>query len=93
MSEQLVDERTLLATAAAPFVRSGMKVESELPGILVVRASQIKIPVGFMLFLTLITVGFWIPVWILLVCLPRVNRRTFTIEDGVVVSKSSWRNA
>lgn len=94
MSEQAVSRDQLLAAAAAPYLRSGYRVESQVPGTLVLVAAKIKIPVVFNLILTAVTVGFWIPVWAVMVALPRVNRRTFTIgPDGAVVVQKSWRSA
>ncbi|SEE18958.1 hypothetical protein SAMN04489740_0845 [Arthrobacter alpinus] len=91
MDESQADERALLSAAAAPLLKAGYKVESDIPGTLVLVAGQIKIPVGLMLILTVVTVGFWIPLWLLLFCLPRVNRHTFAVVDGVVVDTKSWR--
>jgi hypothetical protein len=94
MSEATVSQDALLGAAAAPYLKSGYRVESQVPGTLVVVAPKIKVPVFFNLLLTVVTVGFWIPVWGVLVLLPRVNRRTFTIgPDGAVVMRKSWRSA
>lgn len=93
MTEQSVDERALFAAAAASYIKAGYRVESDVPGMLVVVAAQLKIPVGLMLVLTVITFGLWLPVWGVLWGLPRVNRHTFTMADGAVVNTSTWRTA
>jgi hypothetical protein len=63
MSEATVSQDALLGAAAAPYLKSGYRVESQVPGTLVVVAPKIKVPVFFNLLLTVVTVGFWIPVW------------------------------
>jgi hypothetical protein len=94
MSEATVSQDALLGAAAAPYLKSGYKVESQVPGTLVLVAAKIPVPVGVMLILTVVTVGFWIPVWAVLAALPRVSRLTFTLgPDGSVVKRKSWRSA
>jgi hypothetical protein len=91
MDETLTGQDALYA-AAAPSLKAGYRIESQAPGVLVLVAPKMKLPVGFMLLLCVVTFGIWIPVWLFLASLPRVNRVTFTLGgDGAVVKSRSWR--
>ena len=92
MSESaVITDRALLSDAATPWLKAGYRIESQASGVMVLVASPIPVPVGLMIILSIVTLGLWIPIWVLLFSLPRVNRRTLTIVDGDVVTTKSWR--
>jgi len=94
MSEEtVIDERALLAEAAAPLLKSGYRVESDVPGVLVLVAPKIKIGGVGLVILSVLTFGIVFVLWMGALMLPRVHRVTFTVVDGVVVKTKKWSHA
>jgi len=94
MSEEtIVDERALLAAAAAPLLKAGYRVESDLPGVLVLVAPKIKIGGVGLVILSFLTFGIVFVLWMGALMLPRVHRVTFTVVDGAVVKTKKWSHA
>lgn len=94
MSEETVIEpRTLLAEAAIPLLKGGYRIESEAPGVMVLVAAKITLPVMGLFILSFLTFGIVFVLWMGFLMLPRVSRVTFTIVDGAVVKTKSWMYA
>lgn len=91
MSEQTVtSERELIAAAAAPLLKAGYRVESDVPGTMVLVAAKIKVGGVGLVILSFLTFGIVFVLWMGVLMLPRVHRVTLTIEDGVVVKTKRW---
>lgn len=91
MSEEtIVDERTLLSEAARPLLKAGYKVESDVPGTMVLVAAKIKVGGVGLVILSFLTFGIVFVLWMGALMLPRVHRVTLTVEDGVVVKTKHW---
>ena len=94
MSEDtVIDERALLAAAAAPLLKAGYRVESDLPGVLVLVAPKLKIGGVGLVILSFLTFGIVFVLWMGALMLPRVHRVTFTVVDGEVVKSKKWSHA
>jgi hypothetical protein len=94
MSEETVtDERTLLAEAAAPLLKAGYRVESDVPGTMVLVAAKIRIGGVGLVILSFLTFGIVFVLWMGALMLPRVHRVTLTVVDGEVVKTKHWMYA
>lgn len=94
MSEEtVVADRVLISEAAARWLKAGYRIESETDGIMVLVAKKITLPWVGPLILSILTFGIFFVIWMGLLMLPRVNRKTITVENGVAVTVSSWRYA
>lgn len=89
----IAGDRVLLAEAATPLLKSGYRIESEAPGVMVLVAAKIKSPIVGPLILSVLTFGIFFVIWMGLLSLPRVHRVTLTVVDGQVVRSKSWRYA
>lgn len=91
MSEQTVtSERELIAAAAAPLLKAGYRVESDVPGTMVLVAAKIKIGGLGLVILSFLTFGIVFVLWMGVLMLPRVHRVTLTVVDGEVVKTKHW---
>lgn len=93
MTESVIDERVLLSAAAAPLLKSGYRVESEVSGVMVLVAAKIKIGGLGLVVLSFLTFGIVFVLWMGALMLPRVHRVTLTVVDGVVVKSTKWSHA
>lgn len=87
--------QTKLEAEAARFLRTGhYRVESSLPGTIVLVAAPLRLPVLSMLALTAITFGAVGLLWLVwgLFC-PKVSRVTLTAAGGAVVKRRTWHFA
>lgn len=84
-----------LEREAARFLRTGhYRVESSLPGMLVLVAAPLRLPVLSMLALTAITFGAVGVLWLVWgVFCPKVSRVTLTSSGGAVVRRRTWHYA
>ena len=90
MTETGVSTEQLLNVAVTNYALAGWQVVSRAPGMAVMKAPPIKLPVATFAMLTLITLGAFLLVWIPLALLPRKLAMVLTVKDGKVVKKRSW---
>lgn len=73
------DRKAVLARAVASDVRAGWHVQSQTDYQAVLRKGK-RTSHGLHIFLSIITLGFWIPVWVVMAVLNRDKHRVVSVD-------------